>query len=179
MNSLKIFAGYLEKINEFVGKAISWLTLFMVIITFTVVLLRYIFNIGWIGMQESITYLHAMVFMLGTAYTFKHDAHVRVDIFYRKLTVRRQAAVDLAGNLLFLMPMCIFIYLSSIEYVAIAWRIKEASQETGGLPYVYLLKTVIPAMSALLLLQAIAGSLKNIISLIEGKPATHIRETGL
>jgi TRAP-type mannitol/chloroaromatic compound transport system permease small subunit len=172
---LKI-ADILEQIIETTGRLLSWLTLLMVVTTFAIVVLRYAFNIGWIGMQESVSYLHALVFMLGAAYAFKHEAHVRVDIFYRDFTPRTKAWVDLFGNLFLLIPVCIFILLSSFDYVALAWRIKESSQETGGLPYVYLLKTVIPAMAILLLVQAIAGCLQHIVLLVTGQSTAHNSE---
>ena len=95
----------LSSINESVGRAISWLTLCMVLVTFLVVVLRYAFNLGWIAMQESVTYMHALVFLLGAAYTLKHDGHVRVDIFYRRLGERGRAWVDLLGALLLLWPV--------------------------------------------------------------------------
>lgn len=169
-------AGFLANINEMIGRALAWLTLLMVLITFTIVLLRYALNLGWIGMQESVNYLHALVFMLGAGYAFKHEAHVRVDIFYRNFSVRRQAWVNLLGNLLLLIPFGVFILLNSFDYVAASWRIKEASPETGGLPYIYLLKAVIPAMAVVLLLQAVANSLENLATLISGQSVTHDRE---
>lgn len=172
---LKI-AGFLANINEMLGRALAWLTILMVLITFTVVLLRYAFNLGWIGMQESVSYLHALVFMLGAGYAFKHEAHVRVDIFYQNFSPRRRAWVNLLGNLLFLIPFTVFILVNSFDYVAASWRIKEASPETGGLPYIYLLKTVIPAMAVVLLLQAAAGSLENLVTLISGKSYRHDSE---
>lgn len=172
-HSLSKTAGFLANINEMVGRALAWLTILMVLVTFMVVVLRYAFNLGWIGMQESISYLHALVFMLGAGYAFKHEAHVRVDIFYQNFSTRRQALVNLLGNLLLLMPFCVFILVISFDYVAASWHIKEASPETGGLPYVYLLKTVIPAMAILLLLQAVAGSLENLVTLISGQSSTH------
>ncbi|NIR25762.1 MAG: TRAP transporter small permease subunit, partial [Gammaproteobacteria bacterium] len=119
----------------------------MVLVTFAVVLLRYLFNTGWIAMQESITYMHALVFMLGAAYTLRHDGHVRVDIFYQKFSPRTRAWVDLLGTLLLLLPVTLFIAWVSWEYVSTAWALKEGSRETGGLPGVYLLKTAIPLMA--------------------------------
>lgn len=169
---LSKIADFLANINEALGHALAWLTLLMVLVTFTIVLLRYAFNLGWIGMQESVGYLHSLVFMLGAGYAFKHEAHVRVDIFYRDFSARRQAWVNLLGNLLFLIPFAVFILLISFDYVAAAWRIKEASPETGGLPYIYLLKTVIPAMAIVLLLQAVANSLENLVTLISIKSTT-------
>ena len=85
----------LEDFSEFTGTVIAWLTIMMVLLTFSIVVLRYAFNLGWISMQESVTWMHAAVFMLGAAYTLKRDEHVRVDIFYRGMSVRRQAIVDL------------------------------------------------------------------------------------
>lgn len=169
-------AGFLANINEMLGRALAWLTLLTVLVTFTVVLLRYAFNLGWISMQESVSYLHALVFMLGTGYAFKHEAHVRVDIFYQNFNARGQALVNLLGNLLLLAPFCVFILINSFDYVAASWRIREASPETGGLPYIYLLKTVIPTMAAMLLLQAVANSLENLVTLISGQSSSHDSE---
>ena len=165
MQRLERLGNQLDAINEWVGRTVAWLTLAMVIVTFAVVLLRYLFNIGWIAMQESITYMHALVFMLGAAYTLKHEGHVRVDIFYRKFSARTRAWVDLLGTLLLLLPVCIFIFWVSWDYVASAWQILESSRETGGLPAVFLLKSVIPLMAGLLILQGLSLAATNVIRL--------------
>jgi TRAP-type mannitol/chloroaromatic compound transport system permease small subunit len=120
------------------------------------VVLRYGLNLGSIALQESITYLHAMVFMLGAAYTLQRNEHVRVDIFYQRFSERRKALVDVAGTLLFLIPCCFFIFWVSLDYVAAAWSIHEGSREAGGLPAVFLLKTLIPITAVLLGLQGLA-----------------------
>lgn len=156
-------------INEWTGRAVAWLTVLMVIITFSVVVLRYGFDLGSIAMQESVIYLHALNFMLGAAYTLKHDAHVRVDIFYQKMTSRGKAWVDLFGTLLLLLPMCGFIGWSSWDYVATAWSVREASGEAGGLPFVYLLKSTLLVMPALLILQGGVILLTSIL-ILQGKP---------
>jgi TRAP-type mannitol/chloroaromatic compound transport system permease small subunit len=132
----------------------------MVAVTFLVVVLRYVFNMGWIAMQETITYLHAIAFMMGAAYTLKHDGHVRVDIFYRKWGNRRRAWVDLLGALLLLMPVSIFIAWSSWEYVLTSWSFHEGSPEAGGLPWIYLLKTLMLIMPVLIILQGVAQILR-------------------
>jgi len=147
------------------GKLISWMTLLMVAITFIVVVLRYGFDLGWIWMQESIVYLHAWVFMLGAAYTLQVDGHVRVDVLYRNMTPRNQAWVNLLGSLLLLMPMSIFIAWISWEYVDSAWQVKEASPEAGGLPFVYILKTTLVVMPALIILQGLAQALSSLLTL--------------
>jgi len=155
------FNHFLEGLSEWSGRAVAWLTLLMVLITFVVVVLRYGFDTGWIGMQEAITYLHAAVFMLGAAYTLRHEGHVRVDIFYHRLGPRGKALVDLLGTLLLLWPMCLFIAFISWEYVAVSWERLETSNEPGGLPFVYLLKSLLLLMPLLLLLQGLAGALQN------------------
>ncbi len=136
------------------------------LVTFAVVVLRYAFQLGWIAMQESILYLHASLFLLGAAYTLKHDAHVRVDIFYRSFSARGKALVDLLGALFLLLPVCGFLLWISWDYMATAWSLREGSRETGGLPYVYLLKTLIPLSAALLILQGISQALTSLATLM-------------
>lgn len=160
----------LDQLAELSGRAVSWLTLGMVLLTLIVVILRYLFDIGSIALQESITYLHAVVFMLGAAYTLKHDGHVRVDIFYRQRTARTRAWINLLGTLLLLAPVCVFIFISSLDYVGAAWSIHEGSREAGGLDGVFLLKTVIPLMAALLLLQGLSMSLRSVLVITGNAP---------
>ena len=161
-------ARYLELVNEWIGRSVAWLTLLMVVVTFTVVVLRYVFDLGSIALQESIIYLHAINFMLGAAYTLKHDAHVRVDIFYQKMGKRGRAWVDLLGTLFLLMPVCGFIFWSSWDYVAVAWAVREASGEAGGLPFVYLLKSILLLMPSLLFVQGLVIILKSLL-ILNGK----------
>ena len=144
----------IEQLIDFSGRAVSWLTLLMVIITFAVVVLRYVFDIGWIALQESITYLHAMVFLVGAAYTMQHEAHVRVDIFYSRFNQRTRAWIDLCGALFLLLPFMFFLCWVSWEYVTSSWGVMESSREAGGLPGVYLLKSLMLMMAGLLTLQA-------------------------
>lgn len=155
----------LDHISRLVGAGIAWLTLGMVIVTFVIVVLRYAFNTGWIAMQESVIYMHATVFMLGAAVALKDNAHVRVDIFYQNMSAKRKALVDLTGTLIFLLPVAMFILWTSWDYVATSWELKESSPEAGGIPWLYILKTVIPAMAILITIQAIANMLGNILTL--------------
>jgi len=161
----------LHAINEVTGKAIAWLTLLMMLVTFSVVLLRYMFDLGWVAMQESVVYMHATVFMLGAAYTMKHQGHVRVDIFYQRFTVKTRAWVDLIGTLLLLFPVSIFIAWMGWEYVVDAWRVHEGSREAGGLPGVFLLKSLIILMPTLLIVQGLAMLIEQIL-IITGNPST-------
>ena len=137
-----------------IGRAASWLTLAMVALTFAIVVLRYGLNQGWIWLQESVTYLHAMVFMIAAAWVFQQDEHVRVDIFYRDHSARYKAWVNLLGTLIFLLPFSIFLLIIGWDYVAASWSVMEASREAGGLPLVYLLKSLILVLPALLLIQS-------------------------
>jgi TRAP-type mannitol/chloroaromatic compound transport system permease small subunit len=136
------------------GRAVAWLTLVMTVLTFAVVVLRYGFNLGWIWMQESVTYLHALVFMTAAAWTFQCDDHVRVDIFYRDASERYKNSVNLIGTVLFLLPLSLFLLYIGWDYVAASWATREASREAGGLPLVWLLKTLILVLPALLLAQS-------------------------
>ena len=166
----------IDHINDIVGRSISWLTLLMVIVTFLVVVLRYIFNSGSIAMQESIIYLHTIVFMLGVAYTLKQNGHVRVDIFYEKMSVRHRAWVDLLGTIFLLIPFCIFIIVISWNYVSLSWSLLEGSRDTGGIPALFLLKTTIPVMAVLLMLQGIAQGLRSVL-VLKGQIVTVDTET--
>ena len=141
------------------GQGVSWLTLVMVLVTFGIVLLRYGFNIGWIWLQESVVYAHAAVFMLGIAWTLFKGGHVRVDIFYRSASLHRQALIDLLGTLLFIIPLALFVLWTSWEYVAASWRLLEGSREAGGLPLVFVIKSLIPAFALLLLVQALLSGI--------------------
>ncbi len=151
----------LEAVSLWTGRIVSWFSLFMVVTTFLVVLLRYAFDLGWIAMQESVTYMHAALFMLGAAYTLQRNGHVRVDIFYQKLSQRGRAWVDLLGTLLLLVPVCVFIAWVGWDYVLESWDVMEGSREAGGIPAVYLLKTLIIVMPVLMLLQGLAWILRN------------------
>jgi TRAP-type mannitol/chloroaromatic compound transport system permease small subunit len=165
MSRLERAAATLDALAEASGRAVSWLTLLLGLGGFLVVVLRYALDSGFIWMQESLTWMHALVFMLGAAYTLRHDEHVRVDVVYRRLSPRARAAIDLAGTLLFLLPLCGYLAYESLPYVQTSWRIAERSREAGGLPALYLLKTVIPLMALLLALQGIAQALKCIVAL--------------
>lgn len=155
----------LDRIAETVGNAAAWLALALVLVTFSVVVLRYLFELGWIAMQESILYLHASLFLLGAAYTLNKDRHVRVDILYRGFTPRRKALVDLLGALFLLLPVCSFLLWISWDYVASAWALQEGSPEAGGLPLVYLLKSLIPIAALLLILQGVSQALTSLATL--------------
>lgn len=166
MNRLRQISQKIDAVNECIGRSIAWLTLAMVWVTFLVVVLRYVFNIGWIALQESIIYLHALVILLGIGYTLKHDKHVRVDIFYREMRPRSQALINLLGTLLLLFPTGLFLFWVSWGYVLESWAVLEGSREAGGLPGVFLLKSVLLLMASLVLLQGISEFLRSVLILV-------------
>jgi TRAP-type mannitol/chloroaromatic compound transport system permease small subunit len=143
------------------GQATAWLSLLMVLVTFLVVVMRYAFDQGSIALQESVTYMHASLFMLAIAYTLGRDGHVRVDILYQRLSRRGRAWVDLLGTLLLLAPVCLLILWLGWDYVLQSWRLKEGSREAGGIAGVYLLKSLILIMPTLLLVQGLSWAIRN------------------
>ncbi|WP_413203515.1 TRAP transporter small permease subunit [Rhodospirillum sp. A1_3_36] len=138
------------------GKAIAWLAIAMVLVQFAVVMMRYVYGISFIWMQESITYMHALLFMVGAGYTLLMDGHVRVDVFYREAGQRKQARIDLLGAIFFLIPFSILIIDVSWGYVVNSWAVHEGSKETSGIQAIFLLKSVIPLFAVLLILQALS-----------------------
>lgn len=167
------FIAWLDRASERLGTSLSWLILLMMLIQFLIVVLRYAFSVNSIPMQESVMYLHATVFLLAAGYTLKHDGHVRVDIFYRAMTPKRKALVDLAGTLFLLLPVMGFVILSSLGYVGKSWAILEGSPDSGGIPGVFLLKTLIPLFAGLMILQALVEAVKNVYVLTGRLAATH------
>ena len=161
MKPLVIFLNAVESFTEITGRLIAWLTMLMVALVVLVVVTRYFLEVGSIALQESVTYLHCLVFMMGLAFTLKHDGHVRVDIFYRGFSSKSKAMVNLLGGIFFLVPVCLVIFFTSLDYVLASWAIHETSAENNGLPFVYLLKTLMLLMPATLLLQGVAEIIKS------------------
>lgn len=162
--------GFLDAISEYTGTTTAWLTGIMVLVACIVVTLRHVFGIGSVALQESVTYMHALVFMLGAAYALKNGDHVRVDIFYRRFPVRVRAWVDALGSLLFTLPLMVFIGWGSWDFVQESWRIGEGSTDSGGLGGVYLLKSLLPLMALSVGLQAIAELLRSVLVLMNIAP---------
>ncbi len=162
-----VLLAWLDGFTEVVGRSIAWLVILMMAVQFAIVLMRYVFNVHSTVLQEGVMFMHAMVFMLGAAWTLRHDGHVRVDIFYRKLSARSRAWIDLLGTLLLLFPVALFITISSFGYVKSSWAILERSPDSG-VPSVFLLKSLILLMMALLMLQGLAQIIRQIL-ILRGK----------
>ena len=146
-----------DRISNAVGRVTSWLTLFMVVVMSLIVVMRYVFDAGMIWLQESVTWMHAAVFMVGAAYTLLHEEHVRVDIFYRRMSDRGRALVDLLGVIVFLLPLCGFLAYLAYDFAAVSWSIHETSREPGGLPY-----PLIPVLKSIVIVMPVAVALQGV-----------------
>jgi len=155
-----LIADGIDRLVAAIGRAVAWLALGIVLLQFAVVVLRYVFGIGSIWLSESVIYGHATMFMLAAAWTLQAGGHVRVDIFYADASPQTKALVDLLGSLLLLLPFVAVILWFALPYVGRSWALLERSRETSGLPFVYLLKTVIPLFAVLLGLQGIAQAIR-------------------
>ena len=150
----------IDRLCAAIGRGVAWLTVLLVAVTFGVVVLRYGFDTGRLWLQESITWMHALIFMLGAAWALRAGDHVRVDVFYRKMHPRRQARDGLIGTTVLLMPLCGYMLAESWPYVLQSWQIHESSREAGGMQGVYLLKSIIPVTALLLVLQGLSEILR-------------------
>lgn len=157
---------HIDRVNELVGRATSWLVLAMVLNTFAVALLRYGFGIGWIWLQETYVWMHGAIIMLAAGYTLLHDGHVRVDIFYRGASPRFKAWVDLVGFIVLLVPTIVAVWWVAWPYVLLSWERLEQSREAGGLPGLYLWKTTMLVFCVLLLLQGLALAVRSALILL-------------
>ncbi len=155
----------IDIVTVWTGKLLSWLTLTMTLTVVSVVILRFLFSIGSIGAQESVTYMHATVFLLCMAYTARENGHVRVDILYCKASVVQRAWVNALGAILFMLPFALFLTFISWGMVSQSWEIKEVSSNPGGIPAIFILKSLIPACGILMALHAISEILRNLLTL--------------
>lgn len=149
-------ADCLNTINRTVGRVVRWLALIMVIVQFVVVVLRYVYGFSSIALNESVLYMHATLFMLGAGYTLLVDEHVRVDIFQSRASDAGKARIDLFGHIFLLIPSILALLYWSWPSVRNAWSIYEGAISVGGIPGVFLLKTLIPAFCILLVIQSLA-----------------------
>ncbi|SHF30144.1 TRAP-type mannitol/chloroaromatic compound transport system, small permease component [Microbulbifer donghaiensis] len=167
MSPLLGLARALDRLASGAGRLLSWFTLAMVLLQSAVVLLRYGFDGGSVALQDAVIYLHGAAFMLGLAYALYTDSHVRVDVFYRRMSDRGRAWVNAVGTLVFLLPMCTFILLGSWQFAANSWAVFESSASAGGLPGVFLLKSLIPLAALTLALAGLAQFGRALAQLME------------
>lgn len=157
---LSAIATSIETPIRWIGALCGLCTLAVVALTFGLVVMRYAFDTGSIATQELVLHLNAAAFLLGGAYALVRDAHVRVDILQQRWSPRTQRRAELAGLVVFLLPFCAALFWASLDYVAVSWSLREGSREAGGLPGLYVVKSLIPTAAALLALAGLARALR-------------------
>ncbi len=166
LNLCRSLSRLLDALANTTGRSLAWLALIMAVVVTIIVFLRKLAGFGSVGAQESVVYMHAFLIMLTSAYTLCQDAHVRVDIFYRRYTTLQKAWVNCIGSTVLLLPLALSIVAVSWEFVIDSWVNREASADAGGIPAVYLLKTVLLVNGLLLALQAISEIAKTLPTII-------------
>jgi TRAP-type mannitol/chloroaromatic compound transport system permease small subunit len=156
VKALRSFVAGIDAINEWIGRTVAWLTLGCVLTCFAVVVLRYAFDMGFPWLQELYVWEHAAVFMAGAGYTMLHRGHVNVDVLYGRMSPRGRAWIDILGTLVFLFPWLAVVAVTAAPFVSSSWSIREGSSTAGGMPAVYLLKSLLWAFCALLFVQGLA-----------------------
>ncbi len=108
------------------------------------VMMRYVFHNSSIGMQEMEWHLFSVIMLYGTGYALRHNAHVRVDFIYDRLSERKRALIDIFGTIFFLLPLSLLIIYGSYDYVLDSYTTNEISEDPGGLHYRWIIKAMIP-----------------------------------
>lgn len=170
MQVLKALSRWIDALNTWVGRFVAWSTGLVVVVVFVDVVMRYAFNTSFVFTQELEWHLFAFIFLMGAGYTLLHDGHVRVDIFYQRLSPRSQAWINLVGVLLFLIPGCIMIIVTSLNFVYNAWTVMEGSPDPGGIPYRFVVKACIPVGFTLVLLQGLSMGIKSLFTILGEEP---------
>ena len=164
MSALAQLSKFIDRFNTIIGYLCAFFVFSMVIVVFTVVVLRYGFNIGFIWMQEVYVWLHSFVFMLGAGFTYLANEHVRIDVFYREASKKYKATVDLFGNIFLLLPFLYIIWNYSYPFVYRSFLMGEVSREAGGMPALYILKSAILWFCLVLFLQLVSNVIKSILT---------------
>jgi TRAP-type mannitol/chloroaromatic compound transport system permease small subunit len=165
MNALRSIAKVIDKLNEYIGRGVSWITALLVAVVFVDVVMRYVFNTSFVFTQELEWHLFGFIFLVGAGYTLLHDGHVRVDIIYQKLSTKAQAWVNLIGCLLFLFPGCYLIITTSWHFMANSFAILEGSPDPGGIPLRFIIKGMIPLGFVLVWLQGFSLLIKSLLTI--------------
>ena len=166
MQLLRAACSWIDNFNEYFGRMVSWATLLLVAVTFTDVVMRYLFKTTFVFTQELEWHIFAFIFLMGAGYTLKHDGHVRVEVFYGKLGRKGKAWINLVGVLFFLVPSCLLFIKTGIPFVVKSFHVMEGSPDPGGIPFRFLLKACIPAGYALILLQGISLGIDSLLGVL-------------
>ena len=166
MNVLKTFMRWIDGLNEWIGRGVAWVTLALVLVIFVDVVMRYLFNTSFVFTQELEWHLFGFIFLIGAGYTLLHDGHVRVDIIYQRLGFKGQAWINLMGVIVFLIPGCLMIIITSFKFVLTSFLILEGSPDPGGIPLRFIVKSFIPAGFSLLLLQGLSLGVHSLLQIL-------------
>lgn len=166
MNLLKNLSRFIDRINEWIGRGVAWVTLGLVVVIFFDVVMRYLFNTSFVFTQELEWHLFGFIFLIGAGYTLLHDGHVRVDIFYQRLGLRGRGWVNFLGVILFLIPGCILVIETSWQFMLNSYAIMEGSPDPGGIPFRFVIKACIPIGFSLLLLQGISLGIHSLMQIL-------------
>ena len=159
---MKQFQILIDKLTDNIANGLLYILIVLIVLVFSTVFFRYVFNMSYIIIQEIIMYLHALIFMFGISYTLKENSHVKIDVLYNSLNKRTQRVISIAGLVSFILPTALFIIYISIDMVTQSWMILEGSSEAGGLDLVFILKSLIPISGILIFLQGISELIKHI-----------------
>lgn len=154
----------IDRLNAFFGKSVSWLSFALVIIICVDVILRYALNMTRIWVIELETYAFSLLFLLGGAWTWQSDDHVRVDVFYSRLSPQGKRWIDLLGTLLFLFPWTWILMQVGLQFFYESWKIGESSSQSGGLPAIYIIKFFMLLGFVLLFLQGISHCIQLLLN---------------
>lgn len=166
MKLVEMLCRFIDRLNFLVGQFVSWVTLLVVLVVFTDVVMRYVFKTSYVFTQEMEWHLFAFIFLMGAGYTLLKDGHVRVDIFYQRMSPRGRAWINLLGVLLLLIPGCYLVITTSYKFALTSWSIQEGSPDPGGIPYRFVIKSMIPIGFSLILLQGISLGLKSFLTIL-------------
>lgn len=155
--------------NDAAGRAAAWILPLMMAVTLFVIAAAYFFNAGWVWVQESVTYMHGILFTAAAAHTLARDEHVRIDVFYARASRRGKALINLLGALFLLWPSCVFIAVKSFPYVSDSWSVWEGAFESGGIPASFALKTFILIFAILCMLQGLSIVINSVLTLTDGE----------
>ena len=159
---MKQFQILIDKLTDNITNGLLYILIVLIVLVFSTVFFRYVFNMSYIIIQEIIMYLHALIFMFGISYALKENSHVKIDVLYNSLNKRAQRVISIAGLVSFILPTALFIIYISIDMVTQSWMILEGSSEAGGLDLVFILKSLIPISGVLIFLQGISELIKHI-----------------
>ena len=166
---LRAICRAIDGINLWLGQGVAWLTVLVVLVVFANVVMRYLLNSSFVFMQELEWHLFAMIFLLGGGYTLCKDGHVRVDIFYQRFSPRGRAWLNLIGVLFFLLPGCYLVITTALPFVNSSLQMLEGSPDPGGLPYRFILKSMIPLAFLLIALQGVAMGIRSVLTIAGGE----------